>query len=175
MTESHTEDDWVSKTRRKKNCDDILHLGEKLITLSKEDLSLIQMQDSLRHAVEEAQRMKSHGALKRQKHYIAKVMRAMDTDDLASQIQGVLHKHDIHNASFKRMEKWRDTMLEGGDQRINDFVEQYPHAQRSHLRQLVRNAKKEQQASKPPCAYRQVFKYIREIVDQGDALGNNDS
>lgn len=173
MTESHTEDDWVSKTQRKKNCDNVLHLGEQLITLSKEDLALIQMEDSLRHAVEEALRIKSHGALKRQKHYIAKLMRSMDTEELASQVQRTLHKHDIHNATFKRMEKWRDAMLEDGDQSINAFIKQYPHAERSHLRQLVRNAKKEKQTDKPPVTYRQIFKYIREIVDQADNPAKN--
>ncbi|VAW58013.1 hypothetical protein MNBD_GAMMA11-2459 [hydrothermal vent metagenome] len=168
MTEPHNEDDWVSKTQRKKDCDDVLHLGERLLGLSKEDLSQIQMEDTLMHAIEEAQRMKSHGALKRQKHYIAKIMRTMDTEGLTRQLQRTLHKHDIHNARFKRMEKWRDAMLEGGDKSINAFIEQYPHGERNHLRQLVRNAKKEAQANKPPTAYRQIFKYIREIADQTD-------
>jgi len=169
MTDTHNEDDdWVSKTQRKKNCDDVLHLGEQMLTLSKEDLSQMQMQDSLRHAIEEAQRIKSHGALKRQKHFIAKIMRSMDTEVLSRQLQRILHKHDIHSATFKRMEKWRDAMLEGGDKSINDFIEQYPQADRHHLRQLVRNTKKEQQSNKPPTSYRQIFKYIREVVDQSD-------
>ncbi|VAW67166.1 hypothetical protein MNBD_GAMMA09-3032 [hydrothermal vent metagenome] len=175
MTEADTEDDWVSKTQRKKDCDDILHLGEQLITLSKEDLSQMQMDDSLRHAVKEAQRIKSHGALKRQKHYIAKIMRSMDIETLSSQLQRILHKHDIHSAVFKRMEKWREAMLDDGDKSINDFIELYPHADRHHLRQLVRNTKKEKKDNKPPATYRQIFKYIREVVDLAEDPAAKDS
>jgi len=175
MTETHEDDDnWVSKTQRKKNCDKILELGEKMIHLNQEELAQIDMDDELRGAIEEAQRIKSHGALKRQKHYIAKVMRGLEDETLAAQVERILHKHDIYNADFKRMEKWRDTIIEDGDQGINKFIEQYPHADRHHLRQLVRNAAKEKKNNKPPAAYRQIFKYIRELADQSFNDNEND-
>lgn len=175
MTESHDEDDdWVSKTQRKQNCDEMQELGEKMIELNKDDLSKIHMDDELRRALEEAQRMKSNGALKRQKQYIGKVIRNLDDETLEPQLNRILHKHDIYNADFKRMEKWRDAMLDNGDESINTFVEQYPMADRHHLRQLVRNAKKEKLSNKPPAAYRQIFKYIREIADQAFENGENE-
>lgn len=174
MSETYDEDeDWISKTQRKHECDVMQELGEKMITLNKEELSKINMDDELRRAIEEAQRMKSNGALKRQKQYIAKVIRNLDDDTLEPQLNRILHKHDIHNAEFKRMEKWRDTILENGDQGINSFIEEYPVADRHHLRQLVRNAKKEKLNNKPPAAYRQIFKYIREISDQ--VFDNNEN
>jgi len=160
------DDDWISKTQRKKECDEVLELGEKMIALNHEELSQINMDDELRHAIEEAQRIKSHSALKRQKHFIAKVMRGLDDETLPAQVERILHKHDIYNADFKRLEKWRDSVIENGDRGINDFLEQYPQADRSHLRQLVRNAVKEKKNNKPPTAYRQIFKYIREVVDE---------
>jgi len=175
MNDINEEDDnWVSKTQRKKACDEVLELGEKMITLNKEELAQINMDDELRSAIEEAQRIKSHSALKRQKHFIAKVMRGVDDETLSAQVERVLHKHDIYNADFKRMEKWRDSIIENGDKGINDFLEQYPQADRSHLRQLARNALKEKKDNKPPAAYRQIFKYIREVVDDtSDTDGNN--
>lgn len=176
MTELYDEDDnWVSKTQRKHECDDMQGLGEKMIALNKEDLASIHMDDELRRAIEEAQRMKSHGALKRQRQYIGKVIRNLEDDTLEPQLNRILHKHDIHNANFKRMEKWRDAMLENGDEAINGFLEQYPDADRHHLRQLIRNAKKEKLNNKPPAAYRQIFKYIREIGDQAFDNGENEA
>ena len=151
----------------------MLELGEKMVTLNKDELSQIDMDDELRSAIEEAQRIKSHGALKRQKHYIAKLMRNLNDETLPTQVSRIIHKHDIYNAEFKRLEKWRDSMLQDGDQGINAFVEQYPLADRHHLRQLVRNAKKEQKNNKPPVAFRQIFKCIREAVDQ--AVDNNEN
>jgi len=174
MSETYDEDDnWISKTQRKHDCDVMQELGEKMITLNQEELSKINMDDELRRAIEEAQRMKSHGALKRQKQYIGKIIRNLEDETLEPQLNRILHKHDIHNAEFKRMEKWRDTILENGDQGINAFMEEYPDADRHHLRQLVRNAKKEKLNNKPPVAYRQIFKYIREIADQ--AFDNNEN
>jgi len=166
MTNINEEDDnWVSKTRRKKICDDILELGEKMILLNQDELAQITMDSELRDAINEAQRIKSNSALKRQKHYIAKIMRGLDDPTLVTQVERILHKHDIYNADFKRMEKWRDVLIEKGDSGINDFIEQYPQADRHHLRQLLRNIIKEQKNNKPPAAYRQIFKYIREVVD----------
>ncbi len=174
MTELHDEkDNWISKTRRKKTCDNILELGEKMITMNRDELSQINMNDGLRHAIEEAQRMKSNGALKRQKHYIAKLMRNLNDETLPTQVNHILHKHDIYNAEFKRLEKWRDTMLRDGDQGINAFLEHYPQADRHHLRQLVRNAKKEQKNNKPPVAFRQIFRHIRETVDKTVDINEN--
>ena len=170
MTEFHDEDDdWVSKTQRKKECDAMQELGEKMIALNKEELAEIHMDDELRRAIEEAQRMKSHGALKRQKQYIGKVMRSLNDETLAEQLNRILHKHDIYSAEFKRMEKWRDSIIEEGDNGINTFIEHYPNADRNHLRQLVRNAVKEKKQNKPPASYRQIFKYIREVIDLASA------
>ncbi len=167
MTDIKEEDEnWISKTQRKRMCDDILELGEKMILLNKEELAQISMDDELRRAIEEAQRIKSNSALKRQKHYIAKVMRGLDDETLATQVERILHKHDIYNADFKRMERWRDNIIEKQDKGINDFIEQYPSADRHHLRRLVRNTIKEQQNNKPPTTYRQIFKYIRDVIDQ---------
>jgi ribosome-associated protein len=171
---SHEDDDWVSKTQRKKECDQVLELGEKMITLNQDELAQINMDDELRSAIEEAQRIKSNSALKRQKHFIAKLMRGIDDETLSAQVERVLHKHDIYNADFKRMEKWRDNIIENGDRGINDFLQQYPQTDRSHLRQLVRNAAKEMKNDKPPTAYRQIFKYIREVVDAAPANTEND-
>jgi len=160
------DDNWISKTQRKKNCDDILSLGEKMITLNKDELAEINMDTELRDAIHEAQRIKSNSALKRQKHYIAKIMRGLDDPSLAPQVERILHKDDIYNADFKRMEKWRDIMIEKNDTGINEFIAQHPQADRHHLRQLLRNIKKEQKNNKPPTAYRQIFKYIREVINQ---------
>ncbi len=167
MTEFYDEDgNWVSKTRRKKDCDAMQEIGERMIALNSDELSQIDMDDELRRAIEEAQRIKSHGALKRQKQYIGKIMRGLDAEHLGQQLDRILHKHDMFNAEFKRMEKWRDMLIEQGDDGINAFMEQYPMADRHHLRQLVRNASKEKMSNKPPASYRQIFKYIREVVDQ---------
>jgi ribosome-associated protein len=172
MTELYDEDgNWISKTQRKKECDEMQTLGEKIIALGKDELAQMHMEDELRHAIEEAQRMKSNGALKRQRQFIGKLIRNMNAESLQTQLDKILHKHDLHNAEFKRMEKWRDNMIKEGDDGLNAFMQHYPHADRQYLRQLIRNVDREKKNNKPPVAYRAIFKYIREVAEQAD---NND-
>lgn len=172
MTEHYDEEgNWISKTRRKKECDEMQTLGEKIIALGKDELAQMHMEDELRNAIEEAQRMKSNGALKRQRQFIGKLIRNMDAESLQAQLDKILHKHDLHNAEFKRMEKWRDNMIEEGDGGLNAFMQHYPQADRQYLRQLIRNVDREKKNNKPPAAYRAIFKYIREVAELAD---NND-
>ena len=174
MTDLYDEDgNYISRTSRKKDCEDTLELGERILALTKDELSQINMDEELQHAFEEGQRITSHSALKRQKHYIAKLMRGRDTEPLAAQLNLVLHKHDIHSAAFKRMEKWRDILIADGDKGINAFLEEYPHADRHHMRQLVRNIANEKKKNKPPASFRAIFKYIREVVDQSYNIDEN--
>lgn len=144
-----------------------------MIALNKDELAQIEMDDELRDAIEEAQRIKSNGALKRQKQFIGKIIRNQDSEALSVQLNRILHKHDIHSAEFKRMEKWRDQMIKDGDAGINAFIEHYPLADRHHLRQLVRNVAKEQKNNKPPVSFRAIFKYIREVTEQADNTDEN--
>jgi len=174
MTDLYDEDgNYISRTSRKKDCEETLELGEKILALTKDELSQINMDEELQHAFEEGQKIKSHAALKRQKHYIAKLMRGRDTEPLAAQLNLVLHKDDIHSAAFKRMEKWRDTLIADGDKGINTFLQEYPHADRHHMRQLVRNIANEKKNNKPPASFRAIFKYIREVVDQSYNIDEN--
>jgi ribosome-associated protein len=47
---------------------------------------------------------------------------------------------------------------------LNDFLLEYPHADRQHLRQLARNAREEKLRNKPPHAYRELFRALRDLM-----------
>jgi len=61
-------------------------LGEELITLNASDLDSLPLDDSLREAVLQARQMKAHGALRRQKQYIGKLMRHIDPEPVRSEL-----------------------------------------------------------------------------------------
>ncbi|MFW2372866.1 MAG: ribosome biogenesis factor YjgA [Gammaproteobacteria bacterium] len=166
MTEYIDEDDeWVSKTQRKRECDQLQSLGEELITLSNQELDQFNLSDSLYKAILEARKIKQHGALKRQRQYIGKLMRDIDTEDIANRLEKIRHQHDLNNVHFKRIEQWRDRILQTGDQAINDLLAEFPLADRQYLRQLHRNSIKEAKQNKPPAAARLIFKYLRELSE----------
>lgn len=159
------DDDWVSKTQRKHDCDAMQELGEALITLKPSELNELKLPDVLHDAIKDAHKIRAHGALKRQKQFIGKLMRDIDVDDIQKQYDNILHKDDQHNAHFKRLEKWRDRIITEGDAALNELVTEFPQADRQHIRQLFRKARKEQEISKPPVAYRQIFKYLRDLSE----------
>ncbi len=71
-------------------------------------------------------------------------------------------------ARFHRLEHWRDALLERGDDALGEVLEAFPHADRQRLRQLVRNARDEQQRGKPPRAARELFRLLGTLQDQAD-------
>ncbi len=75
-----------SKSARKREYLALQKLGEELITLKQSDLYSLPLDDDLRLAVTEARQIKAHGALRRQKQYIGKLMRHIDPEPLRSEL-----------------------------------------------------------------------------------------
>ncbi len=165
--DQHLEEEHAqpSKTRIKKECDDLQKTGEALIDLNQDELAAMTLPDSLRDAVNEARRLKSRSGLKRQRQYIGKLMREIDADAVRQQLDALRHKHDSQNAAFKQTEHWRDRLLGGDHDALTELLDEYPQIDHQHLKQLVRQARKELQQDKPPAAARKLFRYIREFVD----------
>ena len=75
-----------SKSARKREYIALQKLGEELIALKASDLDRLPLDDNLREAVSEAKQMKAHGALRRQKQYIGKLMRHVDPEPIRSEM-----------------------------------------------------------------------------------------
>ena len=71
-----------SKSAKKREYIALQKLGEELITLKQSELDSLPLDDGLLEAILEAQQMKAHGALRRQKQYIGKLMRHIDPEPL---------------------------------------------------------------------------------------------
>jgi len=161
------EDDLLpSKTQLKRESEALQKIGEQLIALRQQDLDNMQLPEKLVEAVRVARKLNARGGLKRQKQYIGKIMREIDSEAVIKQLQHIQHRHDASNAAFKKTEHWRDRLIgEHSHQALTELLNQYPEMDRQHLNQLMRQAKKEATAGKPPTAARKLFKYVREFVD----------
>ncbi len=78
-----------SKSARKREYLALQKLGEELLTLRDSDLQQIELDDDLLNAVLEARRIRSHGALRRQKQYIGKLMRSVDPAPIRAALERV--------------------------------------------------------------------------------------
>lgn len=76
-----------SKSARKRDYLARQKLGEELIPLQEADLLAMELDEDLLDAVLEAQRMKKHGALRRQKQLIGKLMGRIDPEPIRAALQ----------------------------------------------------------------------------------------
>ena len=67
-----------SKSARKREYLALQKLGEALIMLRESELQSVPLDEGLLEAIVKARHIKAHGALRRQKQYIGKLMGALD-------------------------------------------------------------------------------------------------
>ena len=162
-TGDNTEEEWISKSQRKRDCDTLQKISDRLLKLKPEELALIDLPDELEDALHETHRIHSHSALKRQRQYLGKIMRTCDSHHIENQLNSVIHRNDTNTARFKKIEKWRDRLVENDKAVLGEIIREHPALDRQHVHNLVRQAAKEASADKPPAASRKLFKYLREI------------
>ena len=78
-----------SKSARKREYLALQRLGESLIPLQEPDLLALELDEELLEAVLEARRMKKHGALRRQKQYIGKLMSRLDPEPIREALERI--------------------------------------------------------------------------------------
>ena len=86
-------------------------LGERLLELSDDELASIMLDEALHKAVRDAKSMKSHGALRRQKQLIGKLMRRVDPDPIRAAIARLSADDLRAKQLFARAERWRDRLI----------------------------------------------------------------
>lgn len=160
-TDDTSDQEPLSKTRRKAAMQGLQDMGEELIGLNNAKLAQLNLPETLLDAVKQAQRITSNGALARQKQYIGRLMREIDTAPIADQLERWKGTHQEENAHFHRLEKLRERLLQD-DAALSDYLREHPQADSQQLRTLIRNARKEAAAAKPPKSSRELFKLLRE-------------
>ena len=158
------DDGAVSKTKRKQEMTALQSLGAKLVELPESQIAEIPMEDTLREAVLEAKRIKSHEAKRRQMQYIGRLMREIDSAPLRERLEAIDGHSAQAAARHRRLESWRERLL-ADDAALTAFAAEHPGADLQALRTLIRNTRKEQKEAKPPRSYRELFRLIKECSD----------
>jgi ribosome-associated protein len=153
----------VSKTKRKREMHELQALGVELVELPQSQLGEMSLAPHLLQAVLEAKRIKSHEARRRQLQYIGRLMRGLDAEPIRARLAAIAGHSAQAAAHHRRREAWREKLL-ADDAALTEFVAQHPAADLQQLRTLIRNARKEQKEAKPPRAYRELFRLIKEIA-----------
>lgn len=167
-------DDRPSKSQRKRDSHEVQKLGEALAELNAERLAALPLPESLRDAVLEYQRTRSHEGRRRQMQYVGRLMRAAPLEPIREAIDSVRLGRAQDSLALHRVERWRDELV-ASDDTLTRWAEAHPASDLQQLRSLVRAARREVTAPPPPGtaperpgvaarkgrAYRELFQFIK--------------
>lgn len=153
-----------SKTRRKEAMHELQDLGAALVELSPGQLKRIDLPEEILEAVKDWQRFTKHEARRRQLQYIGKLMRNIDPEPIVAGLGLLRGESAEETARLHRRERLRSRLLED-EKVLSEIATDWPHADLTLLRQLRRNALKEQESGKPPKNFRQIFQVLKELEE----------
>jgi len=157
------DDDWISKSEIKREADRLKKIGAELVALTNPQLETIEMSPTLREAVALAKRLKDkREAARRHMNYIGKVMRTENEEVINAGLDKIRNKHIYQAQAQLALEKQREQLINQGDEAINALIEAHPQLERQKLRQLVRQAKKEQAQEQIGKAHKELINYLKQ-------------
>jgi len=152
-----------SKTRLKQDSHALQELGEALIALPLDRVDALPLPETLRDAIREMQRTRSHEGRRRQMQFIGKLMRRIDAEPVRRAVSEMQLGRAQDSLALHQAESWRAELIDSDDA-VTRWIAEHPQTDVQHLRNLVRNARKDAALSpekRSGRAYRELFQYIK--------------
>jgi ribosome-associated protein len=162
------EDLGPSKSELKRQVRELQDLGDELVALPPVELDALGLPDDLRDAVIEGRRITAHGARVRQRLYIGKLLRRIDAGPIRA---ALARRAEVDRQRVRRehvIEQWRERLLADEAAAWTELGGRLPPGDLQRLRSLVRQARAERDAARPPAAARQLFRRLRELLADAD-------
>jgi len=159
------DDEFISKTRRKRQMTELQDIGAALVKLSPEQLARMDLPESLREAVLACKRFTKHEAVRRQMQYIGRLMRDVDAGPIAEKLAALESPTRKQTALLHLAEKWREEMLHD-PAGVERFAREFPQADAPRLRALVSAAGEERKAKRAPKHFRELFHLINNVLQE---------
>ena len=163
-----------SRSQRKREVEALQKLGVRLAELTPEQLRHIDIRPDLRAAVEQLRAITTRGARRRQMQYIGALMRALDTTDIQDALGAIDRGHAREVEWERRIERWRDRLVEGDEAVLEEIVARHPEVDRQRLRQLARNAHHAPEGPERTRAARVLFRFLRAAAEPGTGADASD-
>ena len=158
-----------SKTQLKKEMHALQALGESLIALSVAKRATLNLSEKLEAALQEAPRIKQNNARKRHLQFIGKLMRDIDTEKLEADMNALREQGHRSSRQNPAITLWCERLLNDNNA-LNDFITNFPQCDIQHLRQVLRQALKNNEKAKAaapdakPAIDKKLFKLVQEIL-----------
>lgn len=175
MEEDHEEFDEPhikSRTEKKHEAEALQVIGERLVGLTDSQLIKLDLPETLFDSIKLAQGIHSHGGKKRQLQYIGKLMRddLLDMDSINLFLSRMDKVASEETKAFKAIEQWRDKLIDGGNDAVNQFLASFPDADIQQIRQLVRNANNKKNEKLAKKSRKAIFQFVKQLSDVSQSL-----
>jgi ribosome-associated protein len=155
-----------SKSARKREATAAQDLGTRLIALNESELVALDLPEKLLDAILLAKRITARGGLARQRQYIGKLMRDIDTAPVEAALSARTHNAAFESEKHKRLEAWRTRLLNEGPTALDELVKSCPTADRKSLQLLVHKATSARvDSGSREAASRELFRTLRTLFD----------
>ena len=150
-----------SKSARKRAAHAAQDLGERLIGLRESELVALPLPEPLLDAIRLARRITARGGLARQRQYIGKLMRGIDT----APIEAALAARDgigvRESELFRRLEAWRARLVTEGEPALDALMAAHPALDRGRLAPLLARARGARGDAERASTARALFRELR--------------
>jgi len=155
-----------SKSARKCEADAAQDLGTWLIGLKESELAALSLPEKLFDAIVLAKRITARGGLARQRQYIGKLMRDIDTAPVEAALNAKSRNAAFDAEKHKRVEAWRTRLLAEGPAALDELLQWCPGADRKSLQALIQKATGARvDSGSREAASRELFRTLRTLFD----------
>lgn len=164
--ESDDQGERPSKSSLKRAAHAAQALGERLVALRAEELAALQLPERLLDAILEAQRTRSRGGLVRQRQYIGRLMRDIDTTAIEAALAERARGPARDAEQLRRVEAWRARLLAEGQPAIDAIAQWRDDVDVAMLSRLVAEATDARRGEAArTAASRALFRALRTAFD----------
>lgn len=140
-------------------------LGETLIELAPAERDRLPLGERLRDAIETASGIRAHGALRRQRQLIGKLLRDADVDSIRHALGNVTRDSIEDKRRFRVAERWRDRLLTEGRGALDDCVAA-TGADGDALRRTLEQIADARSEKSEKTARRALFRLVHEALER---------
>jgi ribosome-associated protein len=156
-----------TKTELKRQAQAVQELADRLVAAPEELVASLGLPDKLADAIALARRISGGGALVRQRQFVAKLMRGLDLEPLRVALDTHADAARLDAARFRRAERWRDRLVEGGEADLAEFIAGYA-VDRKGIAPLIDAARAERRGGRATGAGRRLFRRVQETLAGDD-------
>ncbi|MDJ0907679.1 MAG: ribosome biogenesis factor YjgA [Woeseiaceae bacterium] len=152
-----------SKSARKREQTELQALGEQLTELPDDLLDSLDLDERLREAIADLNRMRAREAQRRQRQYIGKLMRDVDPEPIRALLDRLRADDRRQKRVFANAERWRDRIVANGHETLPAFEAEIGAAS-PELAELIRELDRAVSDKDERTIRRRIFRAIHDAL-----------